>query len=460
MRYSSLKITRTTCFYRFIITTSVVFWIFCTPSASLAQEPFPAYQIIQPNVAFWEKVYGQYHSRQAILHDRDNLNIIYTVIELVSWEAPGSARINQKLIKLARQQIKNILYALGHGKPPTTKAEKRIAALFPKQLHTTYLTARDNIRLQIGQKDRFEQGVVRSGKYIGTIKTIFKQYGLPEMLAYLPHVESSFNPQAHSKAGAFGLWQFTRSTGRNFMTINEQIDQRLDPFTSTHAAAKLLKENYAQLGNWPLAITAYNYGRYGMMRAVKECKNYPSIFANYQKGYFKFASRNFYSEFLAACKVAKQLEHNPNIKKAQPEKTTPFTLHGDTSSLLLRNFFNISKQTFARLNPALKHPLLKGISPIPAGYTVKLPSTKQVLLKKNKWKKSMYVLSEYETKTYTVKKGDSLSTLAKKYKTTVKQIKTLNNLDNVALIQLGQKLILPGKGRIFILKNNSKKRPS
>lgn len=459
MHYPFPKVIQQAHFSTLFFALALVFNVFFPASQAHTEETFPVYQVIQPNVLFWEKIYGQYHSRQAILHDRNDLSIIYTVVELVSWEAPGSARINQKMIKLARRQIKNILYELGHGKSPTSREEKRIAALFPRQRHTTYLKARDNIRLQIGQKDRFEQGVIVSGKYIERIKKIFKQYGLPSELAYIPHVESSFHPQARSKAGAAGLWQFTHATGKEFMTINDYIDERLDPFISTHAAARLLRENYAQLGNWPLAITAYNYGRAGMVRAVKEHKQYPDIFTNYQKGHFKFASRNFYSEFLAAYRVATRLEQNPKILKDRPEAKITFRLQGDASSSTLRNFFQVSKKDFARLNPALKQPLLDGISPIPAGYPVELPATKRVRLKKQQWKQSMYISSEHDGKTYTVKRGDSLSTIAKRYKTTVKQLQALNNLDSAALIQVNQKLLLPSSGNIIILKDTPKRRP-
>lgn len=448
------------------IKSSIFFLVICMVSLIIpiapagAQNNFPVYKVIQPNVAFWEDIYGTYSSRKGILHDRNDLNIVYTVIDLVNWDAPESRQINQKLIKLARQRVKNILSELGHGKKPATTEEKRIAALFPKQRHTRYLKARENIRLQIGQKDRFKQGVIRSGKYISQIKTIFRHYGLPAELAYLPHVESSFNPHAKSKAGAAGLWQFTRATGKDYMRINQLIDERLDPFLATHAAAKLLKENYSRLETWPLALTAYNYGRSGMLRAVKEQKNYPSIFSNYRKGHFKFASRNFYSEFLAATKVARKLGRDRKLLPDRPEATKTLRLEGYASSQNLQSFFRVSKQDFARLNPALKKPLLDGTKLIPEGYLLRLPATKQVRLRLSQWKKSMYAARQLPDTLYTVQKGDTLSTIAKRYRTTTHKLKTLNNLNRHSIIKIGQKLALPSsKGNIVILKNISKKKP-
>jgi len=235
-----------------------------------ARTQFPLYPIIEPNVHFWEKVYGTYTSRQGILHDKNNLDIIYTVIDLVDWGTPGSSRINKQLIKLGRLRYKKILSELARGIKPRTREEKRIALLFKRSKLYSYHKARDNIRLQIGQKDRFVIGVIRSGAYLPSIKRIFRAQGLPLELTYLPHVESSFNPKAYSKAGAAGLWQFTRSTGRDFMVINDVIDERLDAYLSTHAAAQFLKENYRQLNSWPLAHTPYNYGRNGMVRAQQQ----------------------------------------------------------------------------------------------------------------------------------------------------------------------------------------------
>ena len=101
------------------------------------------------------------------------------------------------------------------------------------------------------------------------IKRIFKEVGVPEELSVLPHVESSFQLQAYSSAGAAGIWQFTRSTGRLYMKVGYEVDERRDPIVAAYAAAKLLKHNYKQLKSWPLAITAYNHGVNGMKRAKK-----------------------------------------------------------------------------------------------------------------------------------------------------------------------------------------------
>lgn len=344
---------------------------------SLAGENFPLYPCLRNNVKFWEDVYSRYSTRQGILHDTDDLSRVYAVIDLVDWEATDSARINNERIKAAKGRIAAVLDALGSGIAPRTPEEQRIASLFPKTRHTSFHEARENIRLQIGQSDRFLEGLIRSGKYMQQFRKIFAAQGLPAELVYLPHVESSFNPKAYSKVGAAGLWQFTRSTGKEYLAINPLIDERYDPYLATQAAARLLKENYDLLQSWPLALTAYNCGRSGMLRAVRAMGSYEKVFTSYSEGGFQFASRNFYSEFLAAMRVAKRMGGNPKIPFERPEATAVLQLKNDVSIGQLRTMYRVSAETFARLNPALQQPVLTGEKAVPKGYLVRLPAASQ-----------------------------------------------------------------------------------
>lgn len=363
--------------FSFLVYMGLFFGLLGESTSTSAAERFPLYPCIQVNVNFWEAIYSRYSTRQGILHDSENLGRIYAVIDLVDWKLPGSAALNSARIKTAKDRIKTILISLGSNQPARTVEEKRIAALFPRQRHTTFHEAAENIRLQLGQKDRFHEGLIRSGKYLAQFRQIFTAQGLPPELVYLPHVESSFNPKAYSKAGAAGLWQFTRSTGKDYLVINELVDERYDPYLATEAAARLLKENYAALQSWPLAITAYNYGRAGMMRAVQARGNYEKIFTSYNQGYFKFAARNFYSEFLAAMRVAKRLSGQPTLPFERPEATMTFRLKADTPVDRLHASFALSREQFARLNPALLQPVTSGKKPVPKGYLVRLPAAKR-----------------------------------------------------------------------------------
>jgi membrane-bound lytic murein transglycosylase D len=127
---------------------------------------------------------------------------------------------------------------------------------------------------------------------------------VPPELVILAAVESGFYSRARSRAGAVGIWQFTRGTGKQFMRITRYHDDRFDPTTATEAAAKLLRSNYLTFGSWPLAITAYNYGTAGTAQAADAYHgDYDRIIGNYSGPHFGFASKNYYAEFLAALQV-------------------------------------------------------------------------------------------------------------------------------------------------------------
>ena len=154
-----------------------------------------------------------------------------------------------------------MLERLAAGASDLTEDEQAVADAFGAEASPArFRQAHDGVRFQLGQADRFREGLLRSGTWEGHIAEVFAERGLPPELAALPHVESSFDPTAYSKVGAAGLWQFMPATGRRYLRIDDAVDERLDPFRATEAAAQLLDFNYRFLGSWPLALTAYNHG--------------------------------------------------------------------------------------------------------------------------------------------------------------------------------------------------------
>ncbi|MBI3122246.1 MAG: lytic transglycosylase domain-containing protein [candidate division NC10 bacterium] len=171
-----------------------------------------------------------------------------------------------------------------------------------------------NIRVQQGLREKVDEGMQRARGLLPRILSILRRHNVPEELAALPLVESTFNPQARSKAGAVGLWQFIRSTGKRYLSIPRGRDDRRHPIRATEAAARLLRHNYEALGSWPLAIIAYNHGREGILsaRAAVGSSAIEEIIARYTGPRFGFASKNFYAEFLAALELVHPtiLEHS------------------------------------------------------------------------------------------------------------------------------------------------------
>jgi len=384
--------------------------------ANNSYDEFPEFPNIRNNVDFWEKIYSTYSIDTAVIHDQNDLTKVYEVVPLVDHDLPEARRINNNHLDTVKEKYSRILLRLSSGCSPETRDENRVANMFqgPSALRAMRFAA-ENIRAQNGQKERFLEGVVRSASYLSRIRQILREHGLPADLAYLPHVESSFNVQAYSKVGAAGLWQFTRSTGKQYMRIDHRIDERRDPLISTRAAAKLLKKNYDALGSWPLAITAYNYGTSGMVRAAQSHGSYENIFRHYSEGYFKFASRNFYSEFLAARKVAKELEGNHPQKIAKSDITHSLRLE---KSIDMRH----SKENL-KVTQLLKY------AAVPVSY-----STTQT---------TKPTRSGTQIRIYTVKNGDTAYSIATANNISIERLCQVNNIRPKAILRLGQDLRIP-----------------
>ncbi|HHQ13713.1 MAG TPA: lytic transglycosylase domain-containing protein, partial [Chromatiales bacterium] len=224
---------------------------------------------LEPEIEFWRRVFAEVDSEHFLVHDDRHLGVIYDTIRI---PAQATASKRRQAADAARARFRKILKRLATGKREELDPEEaRVLALWPEQVSNAELKrAMRRIRLQQGLADRFEAGLVRSGRWQPYIRRVLQEEGVPVELAALPHVESSFNPEARSHVGAVGLWQFTRSTGRRFMQVDHVVDGRRDPYLSSEAAARLLKYNYSILESWPLAITAYNHGAAGMRRAVRK----------------------------------------------------------------------------------------------------------------------------------------------------------------------------------------------
>ncbi|EKD39930.1 MAG: hypothetical protein ACD_75C00243G0004 [uncultured bacterium] len=421
-----------------------------SPGANNDTREFPLFPAIAKNVQFWEKIYAHYSLKELVIHDSEDLSKIYHVISLLDQGLPDARRLNAIAERQTKEKYAAMLAKLAN-QPPDTAEEKRIAALFPgKNGGQEMARAAGNVRSQSGQKERFLAGVVTSGMYMKEIKKILRSHRLPEDLAYLAHVESSFNTQAYSKLGAAGIWQFTRTTGKQYLTIDYTVDERLDPIRATYAAAQYLQNSYRSLEDWPLAITSYNYGLAGMVRAAKELESYERIFQHYNKGYFKFASKNFYSEFLAALKVAKMLETNGSVRLAPELSCQYLNLPGYMHINDVAKHFGISAATVGELNPALQAPVIRGEKFIPKGYSLRLPAGKNAneLIAVSQAVSPPPAVFKKEQKAslmHRVQKGDTIYSIARLHGVSVKSLMQANNLDKYAKIIIRQDLRIPGK---------------
>lgn len=404
---------------------------------------------LEPAVAFWTRVYTEVSTEQGYVHDAVNLSVIYQTLTL----PPGLSPAQQtRLIEDNKQRHQRALRALGSGKRTgLSPLEASVKKAWPAGTDaSTFRQAADNVRFQRGQSDRFREGLVRSGQWRPHIRAVLARHGLPLELDVLPHVESSFNPRAYSKVAAAGMWQFMPATAQRYMLVDNIIDQRMDPYVSTEAAAQLLQQNYRATGSWPLAITAYNIGAGGMLRATKEMqtRDIETIVQQYRGRNFGFASRNFYTSFLAALEVDRNAaKYFGQVQPAEPlNYDTVVTTHYIPAATLARTA-GVELEVLRRYNPSLLEPVWTGEKHIPKGFQIRLPQDQRPVALSQALA-SVPAGSRYDYQQpdvlHRIASGESLSTIARRYQTSVATLMSLNGIRDAHRIRAGHNLRLPG----------------
>jgi soluble lytic murein transglycosylase-like protein len=295
---------------------------------------FPVPACLVPNVAFWKKIYRDVKTDEALIHDRENLGRIFGKLRLPTAKAPRA-----RALKLAREHFSQRLQSLA-GKVAAgarlSVSERELLSVFEPEKRDAreILDAASRLRIQSGLQERFSGGVRRSLGYLPTITPILKQYGVPKDIVHLPHVESSYVRTARSKVGAVGLWQIMPETMRRLMG-SSAVRKRTHLTVSTQAAAKLLRQNYRMLKSWPLALTAYNHGAAGVNRGVRQTgsRDICVLISQYNSRSFKFASSNFYAQFLAARHVALDEYQSLSRTAAHRRVLQPLLAHASREKL-------------------------------------------------------------------------------------------------------------------------------
>ncbi len=295
--------------------------------------------------------------------------------------------------------------------------------------------------------DYLSQVMQRSILYRDFILEQLEVYNMPKELLFLPVIESGFNPRATSKSGAVGVWQFMKnSIGGYDIGISEWIDERRDPWKTSLAAVKKLKYNYEQLGDWCLALAAYNAGLQGIKSAIKRAGS-NDFWYLLEEGYLKKETALYVPKFLAITELLMQSDalgiEWGNREKAITTATVKVKKAVDIK--FLEQELSIETGLLAALNPALKY----SITPPDQTYMLRLPSEHttavEAMLASGK------ILIKYYM--YQVKSGDTLYALAKHYGVSVKTIQQSNAGLNPNALRVGQKIIIPALKEVAPYKN-------
>ncbi len=297
-------------------------------------------------------------------------------------------------------------------------------------------------------RPHMERYLSRSTRYEKLMKKVLRDNGLPEDLFYIAMIESGFSSRATSHAAAVGYWQFIRGTGKRYgLKIDKFVDERRDPVLATQAAADYFKGLYSVFGSWYLAMASYNVGE---NRVKKE------VMAHYTRDFWELAKKrrfpretiNYIPKFIAAKLIAK----NPakfgfeDVDYMPPIEFDSVAIKNPVNLRLMAEKMNFNYEDFKALNPKFKGevaPLIGGALElrIPVGQkeiAVAAADASYV-------QKVEYVADAGDTQIYRIKSGDSLYTIARKYRTTVAYLRDINDLPKGKLLRIGMRLQVPDR---------------
>ncbi len=280
----------------------------------------------------------------------------------------------------------------------------------------------------------------RSGRYIPFMRKVLRDHGLPEDLVYLAMIESGFSSRAFSRARAVGQWQFMRATGGRYgLRVDFWRDERRDPEKATLAAARHLKDLYDRFQNWKLAAAAYNAGEGKVTRAISRYKT--EDFWELTRGsYLKPETKNYVPKLIAAALIAKDPARYgfTDIKYAQPLTYEKVVLNQPVNLRRLSEKAGYSLDVVMNLNPELNHPVTP---PNEKRYELKVPNgaSEKFLVALN----SLGPEEIFQYASHEVRRGDTLSQIARTYRVPQNEIVRLNNIKSAQSLRPGQTLILP-----------------
>ena len=282
------------------------------------------------------------------------------------------------------------------------------------------------------------------------VRNALSQTELPPELEYLPIVESNYKTNAKSKSGALGLWQFMANSVWPFLTLNDYVDERLDPWKETDAALKKLQDNYNTFGDWLIAIAAYNCGAGAMARAIAKLSkdDTKDFWTLCKKNLIPAQTQAYVPKLLAIADLCINCEHygidlplhEEEYEVLYNEKNAVFdyiTVNKAYSLTTLAQTMRIDSQELKRLNPSFilgfTHPSTKSQIRLPAGMQEIAQSALETMEP-----------IDFPIK-YTVVQGDSLWAISRRYGCTVSQICELNGIKENAILKIGKILYIPSK---------------
>ena len=431
--------------------------------APVSIESNPEPDIVENDIASTEdhneNTTSEVDAATLLINNQNNIDYALQIYRLAQkmWE---EGNLNKALTNLDKAY--ETILKLDSGLPPEIDQQKEdLRYMISKRILEIYasrhivvngnhdeipIIINDHVQREIkrftGKERRFFiQSLERSAEYRPYMVSQLKKAGLPEELSWLPLVESGYKVRAFSSARALGLWQFIPSTGYKFgLKRNYYIDERLDPKKATDAAISYLTELHKIFGDWTTALAAYNCGESRVLRIIRKQRiNYLDNFWDLYQQLPRETSR-YVPRFLATLHIINNLEkYNMAIDKSlKPAEYKTFTINKQVRLADIAKEIGVKTEILKSLNPELRFALLP-----PEDYDLKIPADHAEIFvtKLDKIKTSYSAPKRYAF--HRVRRGETLSSIARKYHTSLRTLHSLNNIGRSNLIVAGKRLKVP-----------------
>jgi membrane-bound lytic murein transglycosylase D len=312
------------------------------------------------------------------------------------------------------------------------------------------------------QQDRMALYLKRSGRYEGMIRGKLRERGMPEDLLYLSMIESGFNPTVKSHASAVGLWQFIEGTGTRYgLRVDSYVDERRHPEKSTDAALDYLEDLHKQFGSWYLAAAAYNTGENRVARVMRQVtgktKGQDADFWRI-RGRLPRETREYVPLMVAAALIGKEPAKYGlgGVPRWSPLQSDEVMVPGGTRLETVASAVGVSENELKRLNPhlvrAMTPPGKKDFAVrVPEGrserFAADFPEVRrqaaQLAAREAAEQRAATARRAASVRRHTVRNGESLWTIARRYDTTVKKVQAANGMGRRNRIRPGQRLVIP-----------------
>jgi membrane-bound lytic murein transglycosylase D len=389
-------------------------------------------------------VSGQYDSAQCYLD-----GAVEVLSRDLDWALDGTTLSERRLMLYkCRYFMERIPRAA-----PCVEGEADLAVVVPlkPQLPPIEIVENDKVQKWLryftrDARSNFQDWIARSGKYRPLTLRILREEGMPLELTNLAMIESGFNPNAYSRAHAVGIWQFIKSTGKLYgLKVDSYVDERRDPVRSCRAAARHLRDLYNLFNDWPLAMAAYNAGAGNVDKAIKRSRT-----TDYWRLSLKRETRDYVPMFMASAIIMSDPgRYGFACEYEEPLDYDEVELEGRTTLKAVARACQVEPGVVAELNP---HLIKQCVPDVASTYTVRIPKGRaEVCLAElgripSEDRFARGIASS--TSDYRVRRGETLSGIARKCGTTVAAIADANGIKNCNRLRVGQVLAIPGEGYV------------